>query len=215
MSPNFSYISCILRPVSCILYLMSTEDSFIIISVTGAHSKVGKTTLCSILLKKFKGLGAIKFTKTAIYTSISDDAGTIMQKDKDTAVMFESGAEKVVWIQSPASGLEDALNIAMSKMDGLRGVVVEGNSPVDFLNPHLVIFVIGEDGQIKPSALRVGRKTDIIIINSGKQIKNPRFSAPILQKNTKIFCMDLINMKGEIDKFLSYTKKYINPENAL
>ena len=196
-------------PVSCILYLMSTEDSFEIISVTGAHSEVGKTTLCSILLKNLKGFGAIKFTKSSVYTSITDDHVTIMQKDKDTAVMAESGAEKVVWIQSPVSGLEEALNIAMSRMDGLRGVVVEGNSPVDFLNPHLVIFVIGEDGQIKPSAVRVGGKADIIIVNSGKEIKNPRFSAPIIKKNTKIFCVDLINTKGEIDKFLSYTKKYM------
>ena len=188
---------------------MSAENSFKIISVTGAHSKVGKTTLCSILLKNFKGFGAVKFTKSPVYTSITDDSATIMRKNKDTAIMAESGAEKVVWIQSPVSGLEDALDIAMNGMEGLRGVVVEGNSPVDFLNPHLVIFVISEHGQIKPSAVRVGRKADIIIINSGKQVENPGFSAPLLQKNTKIFCMDLINKKGEIDKFLSYAKKYM------
>jgi hypothetical protein len=94
-------------------------------------------------------------------------------------------------------------------MEGLKGVVIEGNSPVDFLNPHLVIFVVGQDGQIKPSAMRVSKKADIIIINSEKQTKNPHFLTPLLRENTKVFFIDLIKRKGEIDKFISYIKKYI------
>ncbi len=170
---------------------------------------MGKTTLCSILLKNLKSFGAIKFTKTSLYTSVVDDLETIMQKDKDTAIMSQCSAEKVVWIQSPDSGLEDALNLALDKMSSLKGVVVEGNSTVDFLNPHLVIFIIGEDGQIKPSALKVSKKADIVVINSDKQVKKPIFLNPLLQKNTETFWINLIKKKGEIDKFLDYVKKYI------
>jgi hypothetical protein len=189
-------------------YPVSVEDPFKIISVTGAHSKVGKTTLCSILLENLKGFGAIKFTKTPFYTSVVDDPETIMKKDKDTAVMSGSGAEKVIWIKSPGRGLNDALNIAISKMNGLRGVVVEGNSPVDFLKPHLLIFIIGKDGHIKPSALRVSKRADVVIINSDKHIADPSFLEPFVRENVKVFCMDLINRTGEIDKFLTFTKKY-------
>ena len=60
---------------------MSKIGPFIIISVTGAHSSIGKTTLCSILLKNLKGFGAVKFTKTPLYTSVIEDYDTIMQKD--------------------------------------------------------------------------------------------------------------------------------------
>ncbi len=190
---------------------MFDKGSFRIISVTGAHSKVGKTTLCSILLKSLKGFGAVKFTKSPVYTSLTDDPSVIMQKNKDTAIMYESGAGRVVWIRSPGGReLQDALNIAISSMDGLTGVIVEGNSPVDFLNPHLLIFIIGEDGQIKPSALKLLEMADILIINSYKKLKNPPFSASLLKRYAKVFCMDLINKKGEIDKFLTHVKKYID-----
>jgi hypothetical protein len=170
---------------------MPIENPFKIISVTGAHSKVGKTTLCSILLENLKGFGAIKFTKTPFYTSVVDDPVTIMKKDKDTAVMSGSGAEKVIWIKSPGRGLNDALSIAISKMNGLRGV-----------------FIIGKDGHIKPSALRVSKRADVVIINSDKHIADPSFLGTFVKENVKVFCMDLINRTGEIDKFLAFTKKY-------
>jgi molybdopterin-guanine dinucleotide biosynthesis protein len=80
---------------------MYIKENFKIISVTGAHSGVGKTTLCAILLNRLAGFGAIKFTKTDMFTSISEDPETILKHGKDTAIMSEAGAEKVIWIQSP------------------------------------------------------------------------------------------------------------------
>ncbi|RJQ18635.1 MAG: hypothetical protein C4560_07015 [Nitrospiraceae bacterium] len=191
---------------------MSNEVPFSIISVTGAHSGVGKTTLCSILLGNLKGFGAIKFTKTPMYTTVIDDPEVIRQEGKDTAVILESGAERVVWIQSPRSGLEEALDIAMGRMTGLKGVVVEGNSPADFINPHLVIFVIGGEGEIKPSAVKMGQRADAIVVNSGDSIKTPSLPVPLSQKHAPVFRIDLKNKKGEIDKLISFVKKYIQPD---
>ncbi len=179
--------------------------------MTGAHSRVGKTTLCSILIKNLEGFGAVKFTRTRVYTSVTDDPATILQKDKDTALMAGAGAAKVVWIRSPGGrDLREALNIAMGGMHGLRGVIVEGNSPVDFLNPHLLIFITGRDGRIKPSALELPGMADILIINSAEKTGGPPLSASLLKENSEVFCIDLINKKGEIDKFLAHVKKYIN-----
>lgn len=185
---------------------MSEERLFKIISVTGAHSSIGKTTLASILLKNIAGFGAIKFTRTSLYTSVTDDPREILQKNKDTAILSESGAEHVFWIQSPSDKLKDALHIAVSKMGHLKGIVVEGNSPVDYLDPDLVIFVIGDDGQIKPSAEIVSERADIVVINSDKDPGRLPFLNSLQQKKAKIFQIDLIHKTGEIDKFMAYVK---------
>jgi len=189
---------------------MATPRPFKIISVTGARSGVGKTTLCSLLLKDLKGFGAVKFTKTSLYTSVVDDEKTLGEPGKDTARYLETGAEKVVWIQSPGGDeLEDALHIALAKMEGLKGVIVEGNSPLDFLVPQIVIFIIDREGRMKPSAEKAFRKADIIVINSGEHVKDTAFSSETLQEDTKVFRIDLINKKGEIDKFLAYVRQYV------
>ncbi len=192
---------------------MVSNDNFTIISVTGAHSSVGKTTLCSILLKNLKGFGAVKFTKTEMFTSVTDDPETILVKGKDTAIMSEAGAEKVVWIQGPYDGLEEGLDIALSKMQGLKGVVVEGNSPVDFINPHLVVFIMGPAGQMKESAKKVSNIADIIVINSGEKPEDINSVVSDIQSlheaGKEIFWIDLINSEGEIDKLRSCVEKML------
>jgi molybdopterin-guanine dinucleotide biosynthesis protein len=192
---------------------MPSQEQFRIISVTGAHSSVGKTTLCSILLKNLDNFGAIKFTKTDIFMSVSDDPETILVKGKDTAIMSEAGAEKVVWIQGPYDSLEEGINIAVSKMQGLKGVVIEGNSPVDFIRPHLIVFIMGPNGQMKESAKKVNKIADIIVINSvekpddlnsvGSEIESAH------ETGKEIFWIDLLNHRGEIDKFRSCVEKML------
>ncbi len=214
---------------------MSTEGHFKIISVTGAHSGVGKTTLCSILLKNLKGFGAIKFTKTSEHRKqrtehplpypppsrgrawvggtpnslLIDNVTILNEKGKDTAIFLESGAERVLWIQSPYHELENLLHSAMDRMADLKGIIIEGNSPVDFLNPHLIIFIIDIDGEIKPSAAKVSKKADIIIINSEKCTKDLPFLSTISRKGTKVFWIDLLNRKGELNEFLGFVKEKI------
>lgn len=193
-----------------LIYPMSAEKSPKIISVTGAHSNIGKTTLCSMLLKNLKGFGAIKFTKTTLYVTIIEDINILKQQYKDTAVFLNSGAEKVLWIQSPYSGLKDVLEIALGRMSDLKGVIIEGNSPVDFLNPHLVVFIINEEGTFKPSAFKACKEADAVIINSGKQIKLPSFVLGKYPKDAKFFRIDLAKNKGDINEFLSFVKERIS-----
>lgn len=182
---------------------------FRIISVTGAHSKVGKTTLCSILLKNLKDFGAIKFTKTSLYAKIVEDPEIITQKNTDTGIMSEAGAEKVVWIQSPSEKLEDPLNIALGKMAGLKGAIVEGNSPVDYMEPDLILFIIGDDGEIKSAAVELSKKADVIIISTPKDAKTLSLPASVSRGNKKVFRIDLAKKEGEIDKFITHVKNII------
>lgn len=188
---------------------MLDEDSLKIISVTGAHSGAGKTTLCSILFANLKGFGGIKFTRTSLYTSVVMDERILNEEGTDTAAFINSGAERVVWLQSPGGDdLENALRVALSKMSGLKGVIIEGNSPLFHLNPFLVIFIISDSGEIKTSGIEACKKADIVIVNSEIQTKNLSFSAYELKEHAKIFRIDLKNRKGEIDKFLAYVREY-------
>jgi len=172
--------------------------------VTGAHSKVGKTTLCSILLKNLKGFGAIKFTKTSLYAKIVEDPEIITQKDTDTGIMSEAGAEKVVWVQSPSDKLEEPLDIALGKMTDLKGVIVEGNSPANYIEPDLIVFIIGDDGQIKPSAIELSKKADIIILSVPKGAEDPPLPTCIPPEKGKMFRIDLAEKEGEIDKLIAH-----------
>jgi molybdopterin-guanine dinucleotide biosynthesis protein len=187
---------------------MSISGPFII-SVAGAHSGVGKTTLCTIILREMIEFGAVKFTKTPLYTSLVDDINILSEKGKDTALFLESGASKVLWVQSPYHKLKNILDVAISRMKGLKGIVVEGNSPVDFINPHLIIFITGSNGEIKASAVPVSKKADIIVINSEEKKEPSSFLTGTWKEDAEFFRIDLSHKKGEIYEFLYYLKKRV------
>lgn len=196
-------------PSILLQYSMLTAEPFII-SVTGAHSGVGKTTVCTLVLKETRRFGAIKFTKSTRSTSLTDDPGILNENGKDTSRYIASGAEKVVWIQSSYNDLANALNLALDRMKGLNGIIIEGNSPVDFLNPHLIVFIVDEGGEIKPSARKISTKADIVIVNSPKDPVDPAFIAGTVHPGSKVFWIDLSRKTGETNEFISYVRERIN-----
>lgn len=164
-----------------------------LIGIGGAHSSVGKTTAAVAILKylKQKGqeaigkrqkekknetyslspiayrlqkIGAIKYTKTAFYSSIIDDKSILMQENKDTCRLLDAGAEEVLLVQSPESELSEVLSIAMDRLSHLDGIIIEGNSAIEFLKPDVVVFIKDfNDKRIKASAEKIFRQADIII----------------------------------------------------
>ncbi|MBF0318878.1 MAG: molybdopterin-guanine dinucleotide biosynthesis protein MobB [Nitrospirae bacterium] len=142
----------------------------LLVCVGGAHSSCGKTTLAGQLLKRLKGRkngrwGAVKYTQTAFYTSLSDAVDTMPQSDKDTTRLLSAGAEQVQWIQSPRHELEDILRIALDKLWDMDGILVEGNSPVEHIDFDVVVFVFGEDPlKIKDSAKKALEKASVLIL---------------------------------------------------
>ncbi|MFN3396199.1 MAG: hypothetical protein ACK4Z9_05315 [Thermodesulfovibrionales bacterium] len=143
----------------------------IIIGIGGSHSKSGKTTLAVALLNRLKGWGAVKYTKTAIYSSIIDDRDILSVKGKDTRRFLDSGASAVLWVQSPASGLNEVMPLAMDKLSHLEGIIVEGNSAIEFLKPDIIIFITGKDSsRIKESGKRILDSADIIYYSDKKEI---------------------------------------------
>ncbi len=154
----------------------------IIIGIGGAHSGVGKTTIASLILKRLKGWGAIKYTKNSLYCSITDDMKILSEKGKDTKKLLDSGAEKVLWVQSSFSELEEVLPMAVEMLSHLKGVLIEGNSAIEILKPDIVIFVSGAEGKIKKGAEKILKIADVVIFD-----KEPPLGIP---KNAKRFSRD-------------------------
>ena len=151
----------------------------LIIGIGGSHSGTGKTTIASMLLSALSSeslnpgahrrWGAIKCTKTALYTSLIDDRAILDRKDKDTGKLLKAGAEEVLWIRGPLEGIKETVSMAIDRLSHLDGIIIEGNSAIEFSNPDVVIFILGICGEEmeKASALRLIKHADIIVFPRG------------------------------------------------
>ena len=162
----------------------------IIIGIGGAYSGAGKTTIASLILKRLKGWGAIKYTKNSLYCSITDDIEILSEKGKDTKRLLDSGAEKVLWVQSSFSELGEVLTMAVEMLSHLKGVLIEGNSAIEILKPDIVIFISGAEGKIKKGAEKILKMADVVIFD-----KKPPQGIP---KNAKRFRRD------DVEEFVDF-----------
>lgn len=136
-----------------------------IITVSGAHSGIGKTTVVERILNQLKDWSALKVTvikgapcprkmpcgiceQQNVPFSIITKPEIINQKGKDTQRMKSAGAKKVLWLKAIPSGLKDGLKIALKMLKNSPGVVIEGTSVLKYLKPDLGIF-IDTEGKIK------------------------------------------------------------------
>ncbi len=155
-----------------------------IIGIGGAHSKVGKTTIACQLLRRLSNWGAIKYTKTSIYSSIIDNPEILRQENKDTGRLMNAGAKDVLWVQSPSENLQEVLQIAIDRLSHYRGIILEGNSAIEALEPDIVVFVSG-DGEIKRGAEKTLRMADIVIFDKNLPAGTPMAAAKMHINNEK------------------------------
>jgi molybdopterin-guanine dinucleotide biosynthesis protein len=133
-----------------------------IIGIGGAHSKVGKTTIACQILKRLSGWGAIKYTKTSFYSSIVDSPEILRQENKDTDRFLDAGAQDVLWVQSPPEDLKEILQIAIDRLSHLKGIIIEGNSAIEVLEPDIVVFV-SRNEELKRGAEKILEMADAVI----------------------------------------------------
>jgi len=137
----------------------------LIIGIGGGHSGSGKTTVACRLLEALKGWGALKYTPTYIYSSVTDNQTELRQGGKDTGRYLEAGASRVIWVQAPKDELQEPLSLGINHLAGLVGIVVEGNSAIELLKPDIVIFNSGEPDKFKDKAGRVLAMADLVIFD--------------------------------------------------
>lgn len=210
----------------------------VIIGIGGAHSGSGKTTLAAALLKylakggrdsrgqgticqnsnfkiqndyslsTIKRWGALKYTKTAFYSSITDDKTILCQENKDTKRLLDSGAEEVLWVQAPVTELKEVLPIAISKLSHLDGIIVEGNSAIEFLKPDIVVFIFGRGARrIKGSAQDILRMADVVVFQ-----KEPSIQVP---EGARRFKVNLSGSMSGLDECLNYIAGDIEMEEKI
>ena len=151
-----------------------------IITISGAHSNVGKTMLAERLFKRLKGWSGLKVTpihngkcptgkkcgacsETDSEFSIVSDNDKLMENGKDTQRLKSSGARKVLWLRAKPEGLKKGLKKVIPMFKGSKGLIIEGTSVLRHIKPDLAILVKNKGSILKPSAKEVFNKIDLII----------------------------------------------------
>ncbi|MFZ5906519.1 MAG: hypothetical protein ACOYVJ_03795 [Nitrospirota bacterium] len=173
----------------------------LIIGVGGAYSGVGKTAVICKILRRFENWGAIKYTRTPFYASVTDETAVLSEEGKDTRRFLDAGAVKVVWVQSPYSGLPAALSLAAGMFsDEVRGILVEGNSAVEVMQPDIVIFVSGSiQEQWKTNAGKILEGADIVLYD-GEPVKTSSAALQFPVSRTNEYLRALKELLGPIRK---------------
>src|SRR4030095_8574793 len=143
-----------------------------VVAVSGFSSNVGKTTLVCELLRMLPGWEAIKLTRGHYRSCGRDPTGVCVsdvrrdepvvrsgreanyQVGKDTGRFWDAGAANVHWVIVREDQVERGINQALRRVEA-DGVIIEGNSFLDYVNPDLAVMCArSEGGKVKPSARR-------------------------------------------------------------
>lgn len=155
-----------------------------VVAVSGFSSNVGKTTLVCELLRQLPGWEAIKLTRGHYRSCGRDPAGCCVsdllrdkpvvrsgreanyQTGKDTGYFWDAGAANVHWVIVKDDQVEQGITEALSRVEA-EGVVVEGNSFLEYVAPDLAIMCARADGgKIKPSARKNLAMSDLLYLTT-------------------------------------------------
>jgi hypothetical protein len=160
----------------------------VIVSVSGATSRAGKTALAVSLLRALPAgtAVAVKFTTTedvfercprgspCVVCDIDapfrlvEDAETLGQSGTDTRRLGDAGARRVVWAIARASHVEAAWTAVRMRIGGAEQVVMEGSTIVDTARPDLLLFVLHpflSPARWKPTSAALLARADAVIVN--------------------------------------------------
>ena len=156
----------------------------IVVAISGFSSNVGKTTLMCDLLNRLPGWEAIKLTRGHYRSCGRDPAGCCVsdllrdepvirsgreanyQTGKDTGLFWDAGASNVHWVIVKEGQVESGIRQALTRVKSV-GVLIEGNSFLDYVTPDLAVMCArSEGGIVKTSARRALMKTDLVYLSS-------------------------------------------------
>jgi molybdopterin-guanine dinucleotide biosynthesis protein len=155
-----------------------------IVAVSGLSSNTGKTTLACELLTRLPGWEAIKLTRGHYRSCGKDPDGCCVselirdepllrsgrdanyESGKDTGRFWDAGAANVHWVIVSEDQVEQGIKQALSRVQS-AGVVVEGNSFLDFVEADLaVICARAGENKLKTSARRTMEKADVLYLST-------------------------------------------------
>ena len=155
-----------------------------IIAISGLSSNTGKTTLACDLIKSLPGWEAIKLTRGHYRSCGKDPHGCCVsdllrdeplirsgreanyEKGKDTGRFWDAGAANVHWVIVGEDQVEEGISRALSRVQA-EGVVVEGNSFLEFIEPDFAIICArAGENKLKSSARRTLEKADALYLST-------------------------------------------------
>jgi len=156
----------------------------ITVAVSGLSSNTGKTTLVCELIRRLPGWEAIKITRGHYRSCGKDPSGCCVsdllrdeplirsgreanyEKGKDTGRFWDAGAANVHWVIVGEDQVEEGITLALSKVKS-AGVIVEGNSFLDFIEADLAITCArAGENKMKSSARRTLARADALYLST-------------------------------------------------
>jgi hypothetical protein len=163
-----------------------------IIAVSGLSSNTGKTTLVCDLLERLPGWEAIKLTRGHYRSCGKDPQGCCVsdlirdeplvrsgrdenyEAGKDTGRFWDARAVNVHWVIAGEDQVEDGIKQALSRVKS-AGVVVEGNSFLDFVEADFAIMCArAGENRLKTSARRTLARADAIYLSTIDELDGDR-----------------------------------------
>jgi molybdopterin-guanine dinucleotide biosynthesis protein len=156
----------------------------VIVAVSGLSSNTGKTTLACELIQGLPGWEAIKLTR-GHYRSCGKDPNGCCVSDllrdeplirsgresnyeigKDTGRFWDAGAANVHWVIAGEDQVEQGIRQALARVKS-SGVVVEGNSFLEFIEPDFAIMCArAGENKLKGSARRTLEKVNVLYLST-------------------------------------------------
>ncbi|HXI24157.1 MAG TPA: hypothetical protein VNG71_09870 [Pyrinomonadaceae bacterium] len=155
-----------------------------IVAVSGLSSNTGKTTLACELIRSLPGWEAIKLTRGHYRSCGKDPNGCCVsdllrdeplirsgresnyEKGKDTGRFWDAGAANVHWVIVSEDQVEQGISQALARVES-SGVIVEGNSFLEFINPDYAITCArAGENRLKTSARRTLEKADALYLST-------------------------------------------------
>jgi len=159
-----------------------------IVAVSGLSSNTGKTTLACELLAQLPGWEAIKLTRGHYRSCGKDPSGCCVSDllreeplirsgreanyefGKDTGRFWDAGAADVHWVIVNEDQVEVGINQALSRVKS-AGVVVEGNSFLEFVEPDFAIMCArAGENKLKSSARRNLQKANALYVSTIEEV---------------------------------------------
>jgi molybdopterin-guanine dinucleotide biosynthesis protein len=156
----------------------------IIVAVSGLSSNTGKTTLACELIKHLPGWEAIKLTRGHYRSCGKDPSGCCVSDllreqplirsgreanyefGKDTGRFWDAGAVNVHWVIVGEDQVEAGISEALSRVKS-AGVIVEGNSFLEYVEPDFAIMCArAGENRLKSSARRNLQRADALYLST-------------------------------------------------
>ena len=155
----------------------------VIVAVSGLSSNTGKTTLACELIQRLPEWEAIKITRGHYRSCGKDPTGCCISDllrehplirsgreanyefGKDTGRFWDAGAINVHWVIVDENQVEAGINEALSRVKS-AGVIVEGNSFLEFVEPDFAIMCARDgENKLKSSARRNLQRADALYLS--------------------------------------------------